>query len=148
MNFYLFRKAEISVFDDFCPYHYIVRSDSAANKDLNANQLLDPIKVTRKLLNDTKDNLELYYIVQQKYVRQLIGLATRDLKDNPELIAPHRRGARKELRSITREVLTGQCYDMKLKIMTFWVAICPASYQWVHILYEKITGLDKIYELE
>ena len=148
MNYYLFREADMSVYEDFCPYHYIVRSDSAANKALNIYQLLDPIKVTRILLKHTENELELHYVVQQKYVRQLIGLATRRLKENPELIKPHRKAARKELRCIMWDVLRGKSCDTKLKIMTLWVAIWPASYKWMHMSYEKITGLDKKYDLE
>lgn len=30
MNYYLFKKAKKSIYEDFCPYHYIVRKGSAA----------------------------------------------------------------------------------------------------------------------
>jgi hypothetical protein len=45
MNFYLFSNAERSVFDDWCPYHYIVRSTSASRAKLNPHKIYDPIRV-------------------------------------------------------------------------------------------------------
>jgi glycosyltransferase involved in cell wall biosynthesis len=45
MNYYLFSNADVSVFDDWCPYHYIVRSTSASRAKLNPHQIYDPIRV-------------------------------------------------------------------------------------------------------
>lgn len=45
MNYYLFSGAEASVFDDWCPYHYIVRSSSASRAKLNPHRIYDPIRV-------------------------------------------------------------------------------------------------------
>lgn len=45
MNFYLFSNAETSVFDDWCPYHYIVRSTSASRAKMNPHKIYDPIRV-------------------------------------------------------------------------------------------------------
>lgn len=45
MNYYLFSNAEVSVFDDWCPYHYIVRSASASRAKLNPHKIYDPIRV-------------------------------------------------------------------------------------------------------
>lgn len=50
MNFYLFREAERSVFEDFCPYHYIVRNTSASRQKLNEHKIYDPIKVKEQIL--------------------------------------------------------------------------------------------------
>lgn len=147
MNYYLFKEAKKSVYDDFCPYHYIVRGTSAANKELNKHQLLDPLKVTEILMKKTADDYALQQIVEQKYVRGLISLATIKNGDNKELIAPIRKNARKKLRTELKKILFGQQYGMKLKIMTLWVAIWPASYCFIHDVYKKITGLDKIYEI-
>lgn len=45
MNFYLFSWAEKSVFEDWCPYHYMVRSGSASRAKLNDHKIYDPIRV-------------------------------------------------------------------------------------------------------
>ncbi len=45
MNYYLFSAAEHSVFEDWCPYHYIVRSASASRAKMNEHKIYDPIRV-------------------------------------------------------------------------------------------------------
>ena len=58
MNFYLFSAADTSVFDDWCPYHYIVREGSASRAKLNEHKIYDPIKVKRIIVaNCDDDNL-------------------------------------------------------------------------------------------
>lgn len=50
MNFYLFSLSESSVFEDWCPYHYIVRKHSASRAKLNEHKIYDPIKVKKIIL--------------------------------------------------------------------------------------------------
>lgn len=57
MNYYLFKEADISVFEDFCPYHYIVRSTSASRQMLNKHKIYDPIKVKEKILHDSAPDI-------------------------------------------------------------------------------------------
>lgn len=45
MNYHLFSNTEVSVFNDWCPYHYIVRSTSASRAKLNHHKIYDPIRV-------------------------------------------------------------------------------------------------------
>lgn len=49
MNFLLFSHAEHSVFEDFCPYQYIVRNGSASRQELNRHQIYDPVAVKAKI---------------------------------------------------------------------------------------------------
>ena len=55
MNYYLFKEAEKSVYEDWCPYHYILRSDSAATSRVNQHKMEDPLKVLKQIKQDTKD---------------------------------------------------------------------------------------------
>ncbi|MGN1014888.1 MAG: glycosyltransferase family 2 protein, partial [Butyricicoccus sp.] len=92
MNYYLFREAKQSVYEDICPYHYVLRASSAATSVYSAHKLKDPMKVTRILLHETKgEAAEIQAIVQQKYVRLLIGNATADCGGQPEEAAAFRR---------------------------------------------------------
>ena len=50
MNYYLFNQANCSVFDDWCPYHYIVREGSASRARWNEHKIYDPIKVKKIIL--------------------------------------------------------------------------------------------------
>lgn len=45
MNYYLFSQADTSVFEDWCPYRYIVRSTSASRAKMNEHKIYDPIRV-------------------------------------------------------------------------------------------------------
>lgn len=50
MNYYLFEKAQTSVFEDFCPYHYILRQGSASYRAFHEHSLFDPIRVRQQIL--------------------------------------------------------------------------------------------------
>lgn len=50
MNYYLFSRAKQSVFEDFCPYCYLLRQGSASYKVLHEHSIFDPIKVRGMIL--------------------------------------------------------------------------------------------------
>ena len=58
MNYYLFKSADKSVYEDQCPYHYMVRYTSVSRQKLNYNKIFDPIKVKKIILNDCPDTLK------------------------------------------------------------------------------------------
>ena len=58
MNFYLFREAERTVFEDFCPYHYIIRSASATRRGLTEHDLWDPVRVREIILQQVPEEAE------------------------------------------------------------------------------------------
>jgi hypothetical protein len=145
MNYHLFKRSQLSVFEDVCLYHYMLRKGSAATSKLNSNKLRDPIKVTRMILNDADASLQ--PILLERLTRQLVSGATRFLANQPDLIRPFRRDCRNELREILGNILSSRC-GKKLKTMALWAAIWPASYGFVHTAYARITGLDKKYALD
>lgn len=146
MNYYLFREARQSVFEDVCPYHYIVRSNSAANASVNEHQLQDPLKVKKILFQETINDPEHHALVANQLVRQLVFLSTLDISNSTEITKPIRTSARKELRNMLPEILKSSSYIKKFKIMGLWTVIWPGSYSIVHHMYERFTGIDKIYE--
>ncbi|MCF2652703.1 glycosyltransferase family 2 protein [Anaeromassilibacillus senegalensis] len=58
MNYYLFSGAGWSVWEDFCPYHYIVRSTSASRSKLNEHRIYDPLRVKEQILKHIPQELE------------------------------------------------------------------------------------------
>ena len=58
MNFYLFRKAENSVFEDFCGYHYMARSTSVTRNRFRAAKVLDRVKVWDQILEQVDPSLK------------------------------------------------------------------------------------------
>ena len=146
MNFYLFRASERSVFEDVCPYHYIVRQGSAANSAINEHQLLDPLRVRKILFAETVNDPEQHTIVANQLIRDLVTLASMGASKARILIAPIRKETRKQLWQMLPQVLKEPIYTPKSKITALWVSIFPSTYRWVHKIYAKATGLDKIYE--
>ena len=146
MNFYLFRQVRTAVFEDICPYHYVLRKGSASTSRLNAHKLQDPLKVLHLILDETADVPEWKQIVERRLIYQLVGSATISLGEQRELILPCRKAARKELRSCLGMALRGP-FTKKLKMMAIWSAVCPDSYCWVHRIYARISGVEKKYEV-
>lgn len=58
MNFYLFKESQKSIYEDFCPYHYIVRTNSASRRKLSKDKLYDPITVKKLILRDCSSEIK------------------------------------------------------------------------------------------
>lgn len=58
MNYHLFSQAKEAVFEDFCPYHYILRIGSASYRVLNEHSLFDPVKVRQYILESAPEELQ------------------------------------------------------------------------------------------
>lgn len=147
MNFYLFQAAERSVYEDFCPYHYIVRKDSAATGKLNENKLRDPLRVLQTIHENLGEAESLNVIVDRRILAQRIRHATMLDGDSRELIAHYRKAARYEIRKNLMPILRGR-YSKKQKFFALWVAVWPQSYTLVHTVYSRITGTDRKYSVE
>lgn len=148
MSYYLFKDAEKSVYEDICPYHYVLRKGSAATSKLNEHKLKDPLHVLDILFEDTADRPEVQSVVFRRRVYQLITSATLANQGQKELVAPYRKTARKRLRKELLSVLKGSACGTKLKIMALWAAVWPASYGWVHTLHGSVTGNAHKYDVE
>ena len=70
MNYYLFERAEKSVFEGVCPYHYILRQDSASCKGISENYIFDPIRVRQFLLEHCTPDM--HEDVRQALIRNLL----------------------------------------------------------------------------
>lgn len=148
MNYYLFNESKLSIFEDWCPYHYVVRKGSAATSKVNDHKLHDPIKVVEILMKETENDEELQLILFQRLLRLQVGLATMPVKESRDVILPYKRQAKLFVKSKFLECLGKRGIDVKLKVMLFWVSIWPWSYEKVHIVYSRITGNDKKYDVD
>lgn len=50
LNYYLFSSAKATVFEDWCPYHYMVREGSITHKNKSIKMMMDPIRVKSIIL--------------------------------------------------------------------------------------------------
>lgn len=72
MNYYLFSNARQTVYHDWCPYHYIVRSTSASRAKLNDHKIYDPIRVKEMIRQDAAEDIQ--SDAQRAYVNTCINI--------------------------------------------------------------------------
>lgn len=58
MNYYLFAGADSAVYEDICPYAYILRHGSASYRAFNEHSLFDPIRARKKILAECEPELQ------------------------------------------------------------------------------------------
>lgn len=104
MNYYLFKVANKSVYEDVCLYHYIKREGSASSSEMNYNHIWDQINVKKIIMEDSVGTnyentarkaylltcIRVYnsinrakkaeYNTDQKKIRELIKYNKRDIK--------------------------------------------------------------------
>ena len=96
MNYYLFSQAKKSVFEDVCPYHYIVREGSVTRRKLSENKIYDPIRVKQIILDDCPP--ELHEDARGALVRTtLIAYSMLALETEKEY-TPHKKNVREMLK--------------------------------------------------
>lgn len=147
MNYFLFKESRLSVYEDWCPYHYLVRNNSATSASLSVQKLKDPVKVLKYLEEETKDNGELYQIVLQRMALQLISLSSFDVQHQKSFMDV-RHKARRMLKDRFYKIMRSQVCSMKNKIFVLWVLIWPQSYGLVHKIYARVTGIEKKYSVD
>ena len=147
MNYYLFKNSEKSIYEDFCPYKYILRKGSASKKEINEHKLKDPMKVI-KICMCEENNLEIINLLKVRWVREMINISILSAKGQKNLISSYRNTIRRELRKNIFEILKGNYCNKKLKCMALWVSLLPSSYCLFHNFYLKVTGLDKKYNVD
>lgn len=148
MNYYLFREARASVYEDICPYHYVLRPSSAATSKLSEHKLKDPVKVLHILLKETENETDVHTVVCRRYIRTLIQYASMDCRSQAEWVAAYRKEMRIELRRKLSGIAKDTAFPARLKLMAAWAGLLPGSYGWVHGAYAKLRGFDRIYDLD
>lgn len=148
MNYYLFREAEKSVYEDFCPYHYVLRAGSATTNKISEHKLKDPIRVMQILLQETKENKAQHEAVRRRYIRILCNTATVALGSQADMIRPFRKEMRRALRRELIDVLLKKHYGVRLKVIALWAGILPDTYAWAHRIHIRVNHLDKARNLK
>ncbi len=136
MNFTLFSAAESSVYEDFCPYHYILRAGSATNSRNREHYWTDPLQVGQYLCRETAQAPELSAAAHRYYVRWLIRTAMQKYFPSPA------KQARQALRRLNKSAL-----PRKERYMALLVVYAPFVYRALRWVQNKITGADRKYDL-
>lgn len=144
MNYYLFKESNHAIYEDWCPYNYLVRNNSATSASISVQKLTDPIKVSMCLERETIENREIQQVVLKKLAYQLVNVSSMDMRDHKELLDVQKK-IRKMLKKRLPEILKNSICGRKDKIVALWVSVWPWSYGMVHKIYAHITGVDKKY---
>lgn len=146
LNYYFFKESKKSVYFDFCPYHYIVRTGSAANSEVSRHFLYDPIEVQKTILKDVSNNKELTNIVFGRLAGTYINGAAMTNPNREAYIDEYIKMCRQELKRIKEPFLSGNMSKI-LKIRYRLCSFSPDLYRVFHKLYAKLKGTDKKYEV-
>jgi len=95
MNYYLFSQAQSSVYEDVCPYHYILRPDSASHRKLNEHRIYDPVRVREVILENAAPGLK--EDAQQALLRSILYVYALITVEKDRALKPHARAIRQKL---------------------------------------------------
>lgn len=131
MNYFLFSAAEQTVFEDWCPYHYIVRGASASRAKLNKRKIYDPIKVKEIIRKDAP--AELYDAARQAYINTCINTYHALLGSDAE----YRKDLNFVRNLIAEESDVFSTLGKKRKLMANMITHAPGIYQPLYAAYSR-----------
>ena len=132
MNYILFSNANMSVFQDICKYHYLIRSTSASRASLNQHKIFDPIRVKQLILdmkiNGMTESAEKAYIgtcvnVYNSLVVDKSGQFLREQKSVRNLVKEHK----------TWLPLLSRKQQLLARLILYW----PTGYKPMYRFYAK-----------
>ena len=144
-NYFIFKGAKKSVFEDVPKYHYMVRRNSAATAKMNINKLRDPFLVVQKMMS--QETGEVYCLLEKRYLYLLEKVSTRgDLGHSKEL-QEYQKEKRKELKGILRGNQLKASYGKKEMLQLKLAMTSPVVYRVINDIYARITGSKNRYKV-
>ncbi len=131
MNFYLFSVAETSVFEDWCPYHYIVRDGSASRSKLNLNKIYDPIKVKSIIVSVAEE------AIQEDAKRAYINTCINTYHTLLSATVEYRKDAQKIRKLLKQEKKSFVLLGKKRALMAWMITCTPILYKLIYKIYSK-----------
>ena len=129
MNYRLFSAAEQTVFEDWCPYHYIVRSSSASRSKLNPHKIYDPIRV-KEIIRQSAP-AEVHDAAQQAYINTCINTYHALLTEG----AGYQDDLRKIHELLVKESASFSLLGQKRWLMANMIAYMPVLYRPIYSVY-------------
>jgi len=132
LNFYLFSKAQRSVFEDFCPYLYLLRDGSLSRRKPNAHTIYDPILVKERILRDCTPEL------RDDVHRAMAGTCLFAYAQLCRCMEKEYDADRKKVRGIIRKQLRHiRLLPLKNAGMMLVVSFVPFVFHWVYGFYYR-----------
>lgn len=132
MNYYLFSACDAAVYEDFCPYCYIVREGSASQSKLNNHRIYDPIRVKQKILEIIPE--ELRQAAQKAYLSTCVGAYNLLVLAREPLFQEDRIAVRKLIRE-QRSFL--YLLSKKQRFLSYLILYLPGIYPMLYRIYER-----------
>ncbi len=144
-NYYLFKKAKKSIFEDLPKYHYVIRKNSASISKINMNKLEDPIRVVQKMMEF--ETGEVYGILEKRYMYLLEKTSANLQLTNDDELKKYRIEKRTKLKKILQEKRLKASYSKREFIQLNLAAYTPVIYNIVHEIYSELTGSKDRYKI-
>lgn len=132
MNYILFSESKLSVFEDVCKYHYIVRGNSASRAKLNKHKIFDPIRV-KKLIMEMADE-ELLQSAQKAYLSTCINVYNGLVLENRNEYVTEKKQVRKLIQK-KKEWMS--FLSKKQQFLVKLICNIPVFYPFIYGVYAK-----------
>lgn len=130
LNYLLFKVSNKAIYEDFCPYHYIARTDSATRKSFNINKTIDPVTIQKFILDDSEGEIK-----EEAYKRYLLTCinACRALFDKPEYYDFYK----KVKTALKNYNFKSHLLNRKTSFKLHLLLISPGLYNHIYKIYER-----------
>ena len=135
MNYCLFLNSQRAVYYDFCPYQYIIRSNSASHSGVKPHILTDPVKIGRLLFDNTLFDKSVNAAAARYYAVKLITAAT--YRGDKNIYGKINSGCAAELKKFCREYKKTE-KNKKRILQAYFAAYLPSVYSVIHRIYNKL----------
>lgn len=143
MNYFFFKYSSVSVYDDFCPYGYILRSGSASTSDFNPQKIDNLIFVRKTVMDDIGTDSPLYSVASEQYLRIL----TYALNEK-RMPAERTREIKEETLKELKKCRSNGGVSKKVIYMAQSAVHIPLIYGAVRKTYDFLSGNYKKYSLD
>lgn len=115
LNYYLYKTAVCSVFEDVCKYHYIKRESSASRSGLSDKQF-ELLQVSKIIISDNKNDPTILPYCIHKHVRSCFSLLNQII--NTKTYIHQYEPLRKEILRYKIEIFYSGLFNFQYKIST------------------------------
>lgn len=144
-NYYLFKEAKKSVFEDVPKYHYMVRRNSASTSKVNMNKVKDPLTVVQEMMNQEVG--EVYSLLEKRYLYLLEKVSTMNNVQHSKELQEYQELKRSELKELLQGNDLKASYSKKERFQLKLAIVSPILYRAVHEVYARITGSKDRYKV-
>lgn len=148
-NVMAFANAEKSIFEDKPLYNYILRPNSAATSSLNEHKLFDGAIVRERIAEFFKNDEEIYSLALKNLLRSNINVfRVLSINKAAKPFTHRKKEIACKIKDLYLEMKQKGLVDRRTKFDCFLISYCPILFSIIYKLYEKISGVNKKYEVK